>query len=180
MAYIAWATTGFYGDVRASRTLTLLSDVLQLRLIAEIREKQGTTYSPSVGHSPSTTFADYGYLSASIQAPPDKLAGFLSDAQKIARDLRDTPVTPDELDRARRPSLASITRARGSSNGWWLGNLGRVQADPRVAAAIASQIADYESVTPADLQRVARRYLGDARAWKVVVVPEALPAAASR
>jgi zinc protease len=179
MAYIAWPTTGFYGDVRGSRTLTLLSDVLQLRLIAEIREKQGTTYSPSVGHSPSTAFADYGYLSASIQAPPEKLAGFLADAQKIARDLRDTPVTADELDRARRPSLASIKRARGSSNGWWLGNLARVQADPRVAASIASQIADYESVTPADLQRFARRYLGDARAWKVVVVPEA-PAAASR
>lgn len=182
MAYIAWPTTGFYGDVRASRTLTLLSDVLQLRLIAEIREKQGTTYSPSVGHSPSTTFADYGYLSASIQAPPEKLGGFLADAQKIARELRDTPVTADELDRARRPSLASIVRSRGSTNAWWLANLARVQSDPRVAASIASQVADYESVTPADLQRVARRYLSDTSAFKIVVVPEAgaAPVAASR
>ena len=179
LAYIAWPTTGFLGDVRASRTLSLLSDVLQLRLIAEIREKQGTTYSPSVGHSPSTTFADYGYLSASIQAPPDKLAGFLADAQKIARELRDTPVTADELDRARRPSLASVARSRGSSNGWWLGSLARVQVDPRVAASIASQIADYESVTPADLQRMARRYLSDTSAWKVVVVPEIAAAAAA-
>ena len=179
LAFIAWPTTGFFGDVRASRTLGLLSDVLQLRLTDEIREKQGTTYSPSVEHSPSTTFADYGYLSASIQAPPDKLPGFLADAQRIARELRETPVTADELDRARRPSLASIMRSRSSSNAWWLANLGRVQTEPRAAAAIASQIADYESVTPADLQRFARQYLADGKAYELVVVPEAKAQAAA-
>ncbi len=172
LAFIAWPTTGFYTDVRQARALTVLADVLQLRLTAEIREKQGTTYSPSTGHSPSETFDDYGYLSASIQAPPDKLAGFLADAERIARDLRDVPVTADELDRARKPSLANIARARASSNAWWLGNLSNVQTDPRVAAELRTQVADYEAVTPADLQRVARRFLLDARDWKLVVVPE--------
>ena len=180
LAFIAWPTTGFYKDVRTSRTLTLLSDVFKLRLIDEIREKQGTTYTPSAGYTPSTTFADYGYLAASIQAPPEKLDGFLRDAESIARSLRDTPVTADELDRARRPSLAGINRARDSSNAWWLANLERVQTDPRVAASLASQVADYQSVTPADLQRVARKYLTDATDWKLVVVPQAGAAAAAK
>ena len=173
LAFIAWPTTDFYADPRRSRTLGLLSDVLQLRLIAEIREKQGTTYSPSVGHNSSTTFRDYGYMSASIQAPPDKLAGFLADARRIAGELRDKPVTADELDRARRPTVAGINRQRSSSNGWWLGNLSRVQSDPRAAPAIASQLADYDAATPADLQRLAREYLRDGRSYGIVVVPEA-------
>lgn len=177
LAYIAWPTAGLYPDVKRARMLGVLSDILQLRLTAEIREKQGTTYSPSVGHTASD-FYDYGYMAASIQAPPDKLDGFLRDAMRIAGELRDTPVTTDELDRARKPSLANIARERGSSNGWWMSNLESIQTDPRVAPRIRSQVADYEAITPADLQRVARAYLRDATAWKLVVVPEAKAAAA--
>ncbi len=180
LAFVAWPTTGFYANVKQARALTVLADVLQLRLTAEIREKQGTTYSPSTSHNPSQTFDGYGYLSASIQAPPDKLAGFIADAERIARSLRDVPVTADELDRARRPTLANISRARGSSNGWWLGNLSDVQTDARVATELRSQVADYEAVTPADLQRAARRFLGDGRDWKLVVVPEAGGTTAAR
>ena len=172
MAFIAWPTTDFYADMREARSLSTLAEVLQLRLTEEIREKQGTAYSPAAGHSPSYIFDDYGYLSATIQASPDKLAGFLADAERIARELRERPVTADELDRARRPTLALIARSLGTSNQYWLGNLAKAQTDPRVAAQFRSQIPDIEAVTPADLQRVARRYLADGKAWKLVVVPE--------
>ena len=172
MAFIAWPTTDFYADMRVSRSLSMLAEVLQLRLTDKIREKQGTTYSPSAGHSPSTVFDDYGYLSASIQAAPDKLAGFLADAERIARELRERPVTADELDRARRPTLASIARSRGTSNQYWLGSLAKAQTDPRIATQFRSLVPDLEAVTSADLQNVARRYLADGKAWKLVVVPD--------
>ena len=178
LGFIAWPTTGFYNDIRRSRTLGVLAEVIQLRLNDEIREKQGTTYSPQAGSTPSPVFDDYGYLSATILAPPDKLAGFLRDAERIAKQLRDVPVTPDELERARKPLIADIVRDRGSSNAWWLGNLAQIQTDPRVVAKIRSQTADYEAVTPAALQKAARDYLVDARDWQLIVVPEAAPAGA--
>jgi zinc protease len=172
LAYIAWPTTDFYADQKQARTLNLLSQVLQLRLTDEIREKQGTTYSPNAGHAASEIFPGYGVMSARIEAPPEKLPGFLGDAAKIAASLRDKPVSADELERARKPLVEGLLRQR-ASNEWWLGQLGNVQTKPEVSASIAGGIDQYASITPADLQKAARQYLSDSKAWKMEVVPEA-------
>jgi zinc protease len=174
IAVIAWPTVDLYSDTKRARALNVLAQVLQLRLIEEIRQKQGTTYTPQSAHAPSTVFPGYGYMIAQIEAPPAKLDGFLSDAAKIAADLRDRPVSEDELQRAKKPAVESILRQR-ASNAWWLGDLARVQTRPEVARALATQIAEYQAVTPADLQQAARAYLVDAKAWKLEVVPEAKP-----
>ena len=170
LAMIVWPTAGFYADQKQTRTLNLLAQVLQLRLIDEIREKQGTTYSPNAGHAGSETFPDYGTMTAQIEAPPEKLAGFLSDAAKIAADLRTRPITADELQRARKPLVENIGRQR-ASNEWWLNELASVQTRPEAVRSIEGGLAQYEAVTPADLQKAAQRYLVDAKAWKLEVVP---------
>jgi zinc protease len=172
LAYIAWPTAGFFDDVRQARTLNLLSSVFQLRLLQKIREEQGTTYSPQASHNASEAFPGYGLFAGTIEARPEALAGFLRDAESIAADLRDRPIGTDELQRAQRPLIEGIQRQR-NGNGWWLGNLPRIQTDPRVAPMIRSQIADYQAMSPADLQRAARAFLLPNRAWKLIVVPEA-------
>jgi zinc protease len=171
LAYIGWGTQGFFDDVRRARTLNLLSAVFQLRLIQKIREEQGTTYSPNASHNPSESYPGYGSLAARIEARPEALPGFLRDAEAIAAELRDRPIEADELQRARRPLIESIVRAR-ASNAWWMDNLENVQTDPRVTTMIRSQLADYEAITPAELQRAARMFLVPGRAWKAIVVPE--------
>jgi zinc protease len=172
VAFIAWPTVDFYSDTKRARTLNVLAQVLQLRLIDEIRQKQGTTYSPQSGHSASEVFPGYGYMAAQIEAPPEKLDKFLVDAAKIAADLRDRPVSEDELQRAKKPVVEGLIRQR-AGNGWWLGQLAQVQTRPEVARSIANQIEQYQSVTAADVQKAAQRYLIDAKAWKMEVVPEA-------
>jgi len=170
LAYIGWPTTGFYTDQRQARALTALADVFQLRLIQKIREEQGTTYSPGSGHNPSEIFPDYGAFFARIEARPEALAGFLRDAGGIVADLRDRPIGADEMARAMRPRLESLQRQR-NDNGWWLSELAGIQTDPRVAQSITRQLADYQSLTPADLQRVARQFLLPERDFKILVVP---------
>jgi len=174
IAFIAWPTVDFYSDTRRARTLNVLAQVLQLRLIEEIRQKQATTYSPQSGHSASEVFPGYGYMAAQIEAPPEKLDRFLADAAKIAADLRDKPVGEDELQRAKKPLIEGLIRQR-AGNSWWLGQLPGVQTRPEVARSIASQMTEYQAVTAADVQEAARRYLIDAKAWKLEVVPEAKP-----
>jgi zinc protease len=171
LAFIAWPTADFYSDIHRSRALNLLAQVLQLRLIDEIREKQGTTYSPQAGHNPSDVFPGYGYVAAQIEAPPEKLDGFLADAARIAADLRDHPITDDELQRARKPLVENLIRQR-ASNAWWLAELGDVQSKPKAAEAIATTIDAYQALTAADVQQAARTYLLDTKAWKMEVVPE--------
>jgi zinc protease len=172
LAMIAWPTVDFYSNQRRARTLGLLAQILQLRLIEEIREKQATTYSPGAGHVASDTFAGYGYMSARIEAPPERLEPFLADAARIARELGAAPVSDDELQRARKPLIESLERQRASSNAWWLNALANVQQKPEVAESIRVSIAQYQSIGAAELQAAARKYLVDARSWKLLVTPK--------
>src|SRR6185369_6338511 len=104
-----------------------------------------------------------GYLSAQIEAPPEKLDTFLADAAKIAANLRDTPVSADELQRARKPLVENIQRQR-ASNEWWLANLATVQTRPEAAASIRDGLAQYGAIGPAEIQQAARQYLVDSKA----------------
>jgi zinc protease len=170
LAFIAWPTTDFYSNTKRARTLNVLAQVLRLRLLDEIRTKQGTTYSPQAGHSTSQVFPGYGYMAAQIEAPPEKLDGFLADAAKIAADLRDRPISDDELQRAKKPTIENLIRQQ-ASNSWWLTELDGIQTRPEVARSVANLMEEYQSITAADLQKAARDYLVDAKAWKLEIVP---------
>jgi zinc protease len=175
LASIAWPTADFYSDTRRARALNLLGQVMQLRLTDEIREKQGTTYSPTAAHAASDVFPGYGYLAATIEAPPGKLDGFFADALRVARDLRDRPVEADELERARRPLVDNLLRQR-LGNAWWLSQLAGAAEHPERREAILDAVDQYRAITAADLQQAARRFLDDSRAWRFKAVPDA-PAA---
>ncbi|WP_300975080.1 pitrilysin family protein [Sphingomonas sp. LHG3406-1] len=170
MAFIAWPTTGYSPETRQlARTLTLLGAVFQLRLTEELREKEGVSYSPGASHGASSTFRSYGYLAAQMEAPPTALDGFFKTAQRIAAELAARPVDADELNRARRPLLESIERAR-DGNAYWLGALEEVADDPFRLESIRTQRPDLEAVTPAALQAAARQYLATGKALRIKVV----------
>ncbi|WP_296817202.1 M16 family metallopeptidase [Brevundimonas sp.] len=174
LGFVAWSTTDARADVFQARTLSLLSAVMRLRLVEELREGQAVTYSPSASSSTSWTFPGYGYLSASIEAPPDRLDGFFADVDRIAAQLRETPIDADELERARRPVVEALQRAR-NTNEYWLGQLSDLQSDETRLPAIRSALADLERITPADLQAAAQAYLRPERAWRAVVTPRGDP-----
>jgi zinc protease len=46
--------------------------------------------------------------------------------------------------------------------------------DPRVAAAALSIGRDMSSITPADIQRLARQYLVSDRQWSVAILPKGM------
>lgn len=148
----------------------LLADVLRLRLIDELREGQAVTYSPQVSATASGTFEGYGYMSAAIEAPPEKLQGFFADVDQIAAELVANPVTEDELERARRPRVEALRRSQ-NTNGFWMSELQDAQTDPDRLPTLRSALSDIESATPADLQAVARKYLVPADAYRIQVTP---------
>ncbi|MDB5453622.1 MAG: peptidase, partial [Caulobacteraceae bacterium] len=170
VAFMAWPTDDFFTDMQKTRSIRVLADILDLRLIDEIREKQGTTYSPQVSSSASSVFKGYGFVSTSIEAQPEKLTPFFGDVAKIVGDLRTTPVTADELDRAKKPALEALEK-RKETNEFWLGQLSGAQADRRKLDAIRTSSSGIQRVTAADVQAMAREYLRDDKAYKVVVVP---------
>jgi zinc protease len=171
IAFIAWPTDDFFANVNASRTNSMLARVMQLRLIDVLRLQQGVTYSPNAGEASSTVFPHWGYMSAQMEAPPEKLDGFFTDVAKIAADLRTTPVTPDELERAKKPAIDALEKAQ-ATNQYWLDSLSGAQADPRLLDAIRSAEPGLERVTAADLQHAAQTYLRDDTSWKLEIRPK--------
>ena len=138
--------------------------------IAVASEAQGATYSPNAGWTASDTWTDWGYVSARVEVPPARVEGFFRDTLKIAANLQAAPPTADELDRALKPRLERLTKAR-ETNEYWLEELGGAQTDPRGLAATRSLIPGYERVTAADVQAAAKAYLDPNKAWRLVVQP---------
>ncbi len=168
LGYVAWPTTDSVGDRREARTVSVLARVMQLRVTEELREKQGVAYSPSVGTSSSTVFPGYGYLFTQVETPPEALPGFFETVDRIAADLRDTPVSADELQRARLPAVEGTRRAQ-ATNAYWMNQLDGAAAYPERLEAARGVVADLEAVTSEDLQRVARAYLQPGRVWRAEV-----------
>jgi zinc protease len=178
IAYVAWPTDDFFANVAASRANSMLSRVLQLRITDVLRMQQGVTYSPSAGQEASTFYPHWGYISAQMEAPPEKLDGFFADIAKIAADLRANPVSDDELERAKKPAIDALEKAR-ATNQYWLDRLSGAQADPRLLDAIRSAEPGLERVSAADIQHAAQTWLRDDTAWKLEIRPQTPAVAAN-
>jgi zinc protease len=169
VAAIAWPTTDVFADDE-SAARRMLVNIMQLRLVDELRVRAGATYSPSTTAHASETFPGYGYIGAYAEIPPDKAHLFYETVAAVAADLREKGPTADEFERARKPELDSLERAV-ETNGFWSSFLVGAQTDERRLELIRQARPRLERVTPQDVQRVAQKYLTDARAWKLVVKP---------
>ena len=171
IGYIAWPTTDYYANPQRARDTAVLGEVMSLRLIDELREAQGATYSPSVGYTHSLVWTGWGYVSASVEVPPEKLPAFFADVDRIAADLRTRDVSEDELARAKKPRLERIEKAR-LTNGYWLTELAGAQADPRKLDSIRQLIPGTERITAADVRRAAGIFLVPDKEWRLQVTPQ--------
>jgi zinc protease len=172
LGYIAWPTTDQVNDRTEARQVAILAEVLKLRVLEEIRERQALAYSPGVSASASDVFPGYGSISVTAQTTPESLPAFYQAVDMIVASLRDTPVTEDELNRARLPVIESLRRSQ-AGNEYWLTQLADVAAKPEAVEQTLSAIPDLEAVTPADIQRMARQYLKGDTAWKATVTSSA-------
>jgi zinc protease len=170
VAAIAWQTTDVFADSE-SAARRVVTDILQFRLMEQLRIKFGATYSPSATANASRTFPGYGYIAAYAEIPPDKAQLFFDTVKQVTADLREHEPSADEFDRARKPELDTLEKAVETNN-YWLGALEGAQTDERRLKLVRDARPGLEKVTPADVQRVARKYLTDERAWKLIVTPK--------
>lgn len=170
IAFVAWPTADYWSNPQRARETAILGEVMSLRLIADLREAEGVTYSPSVNYSHSLVWTGWGYMSASVEVPPAKLDDFFRDVDKIATDLKANPVSADELARARKPRMDRIQKSQ-LTNQYWVNELSGAQAEPRRLDAIRQVLPGTERVTPADIQRAAQTFLDGAKAYRLVVKP---------
>lgn len=182
VATIAWPTEGFFPPPPAGtvnmitpylqepRTLRVLAEIFSQRLLDELRTREGITYTPGASTYSSLVTPDYGFIYALAQIPPGKISTFYDVVDHVAADLKSTPVTATELERARGPRIEDIQRQQ-QTNEYWLALLAGAQSDPRRLDVIRTTIPDLQRITAQDVQKAAQTWLVDSKAYMVVVAP---------
>src|SRR5262249_47420430 len=159
-------TNDIWADPDRAFATAVLGEVIRSRLTEQIREAEGATYSPSVAYAHSLVWKGWGYLSASVEEPPQKLQDFFDYVAKITADLRANPVSTDELARAKEPRVKRIERAQ-VTNQSWLSELSGVQADPARLQLTRDVLPGSRKVTAADVQAAAAAFLHDDKAFRL-------------
>jgi zinc protease len=173
-AVIAWPTGGGYTDLKESRELEILSQIINDRLFEKFRSMDGAAYSPNVSNVWPLTYDRGGYVAVSSQIKPDKLAAFGTIVHDIAKDLATTPVGDDELQRIIAPMRQLLGRA-STGNAFWMSQTEGATRDPNVLPALATFGSDLLGTTAADIQALARKYLVEQKSWSVIVLSKATP-----
>jgi zinc protease len=158
-------------DIRKTRRLQVLASVFGDELRTRIREELGESYSPRASASASDVFPGYGSIFASVLVSPSQSAKVSAGIVSIARQLSTDPIVPDALDRALKPLLTAIDEQR-RSNAYWVSTVcATCQRDPRRLDWARTMVADFKSVTAADLTPLAKQYLDPAAIREVRVLP---------
>jgi zinc protease len=178
MVEAVWPTTDD-SDFREVVGVGLLKDVLDLMLTDSVREKLGDSYGVSLSSNMSDTFKGFGYLAAAAVVAPDKADEVEQAIADAAAALRAKPVSADLLARARNPEVEKADRLM-RDNGYWLGTLQKAQSEPERLDRIRQHKAILQSVTAADIQKLAQKYLQPAKVQKVRIVSSKLATTASK
>lgn len=170
-AYVAWPAPDFFSNTRRARTVSLVREIMKVRLTEEFREKQGATYSPSVSTWYSGAMPGFGYISASAETRPELVEGFYATVNEIIAELKAGTIDDDVISRARTPLIKSIETDR-RSNGFWSGALEDIQTAPHALTTIRSQLSDFEGITKDEIVAAAKTYLDNKRRIEIRVLPK--------
>lgn len=170
-AVIAWPVGGGRGEIRKSRQLAILTEVFSNRLMDAMRERAGASYSPSVVLDWPADVESGGTVMGFAQLQPADVPVFFAEADRIARELTETPPSEDELARATEP-LRNYYQRISSGNFFFLLELEGSTTDPRRMQALRGFLLDYSQTTPETMLSLAREYFGGQPGWRMAVIPE--------
>lgn len=171
-----WPTTDDK-DQKLTLTMEVLSQIFQLRLTDELREKLGATYGSSADSEMSPHWRGWGSFSVSAAGDVARLDEIEAAVERITAELRDEPVDADLFARAREPTLKAYA-TRLTKNGTWTAIVDEAQSRPDRLERFRKAEAVYRAITPAEVQAAARRFLTPTRAYTFRAVPAASPLAA--
>ncbi|MCI4589181.1 insulinase family protein [Sphingobium sp. BYY-5] len=174
-AVLAWPTSGGFALQKVGRQLEILTQIFNDRLFDKLRSTEGAAYSPSVQNNWPFSYDSGGYILVTSQVRPDRIAYFYDVVKSTAADLVKNPVSADELQRAVAPMQQLLMRA-STGNAFWMNQMEGATHDPRYVQAMQNMSKDMLSVTPADLQALATKYLVPGKSWSAIVLPEGVAA----
>jgi len=174
LTIVAYPTADVW-DIKRTRRLSVLSEVISERLRVGIREKLGAAYTTAAFNRPGRAYPGYGVFLTYVQVAPDKVALIRDEVLKIVQTVATSGITADELKRALDPTLSGIRDAR-RRNGYWLNTvLAGSKRHPQQLQWSRDILADYAGITVAEVEAAARTYLVNDRAATILVMSQDVP-----
>lgn len=171
-ALIGWPThQGAFKSIREERIGLVLGQMLRDNATRKFRSEGGATYSPMELVDFPTFLPDFGYIAVAVEAPPELIDDIQNEIQSIATTLATVPQPQSEISRVTQPKIEQGRRNFTANVGYWTELLANVHDDPSGLEYIRSEIGDYRSITPADIQAMAKKWLKPEKAWRLRVVP---------
>ena len=170
---VYWPTADGMDSGRARR-LNLLGVMLADRLRVKVNDRLPNAVSPTVGSTASDIFPGYGYLAAIAIVDPPRAKEIVSAIVAVAADLGANGVKKEDFDAAMARTLKSVLESE-LTNTYWMTVLGRAQERPEVLDWARNRLADFKAVTKADIDALAKDYLGEDKASRVIIHPYPAP-----
>jgi zinc protease len=166
-----WPTADML-DIKRTRRLILLGQILDDRLRLKIREELGETYSPASYHNASDTFTGYGYMTAMATLKPEQVARVKPMFLDIAKGIGETGITDDEFDRAREPQIQQLVQMRRDNRYWITRVLVNCQSQPYRLDWSRSLMDDFSGIKRQELEALAKQFLGTEKAITLGLLPK--------
>ncbi|MFT4026660.1 MAG: insulinase family protein [Novosphingobium sp.] len=164
-------------DPQEKQVLNLLERIVRIELTDNLRERLGKAYSPGSSSQPSAVWRGYGTFEVTASVDVKDVAAVRAAIAETIAELRDKPLDPDIIQRAREPLLESFDNQLKTNFGWMtLVDRAQTEADRIERQVKAGE--RLQAVTAADIQAAARKYLTAARGVEITVLPE--PAAPAK
>lgn len=173
-----WPTADML-DIKRTRRLILLGQILDDRLRLKIREELGETYSPASYHVASDTFTGYGYMTAMATLKPEQVPTVKPMFLEIAKKIGDG-ITDDEFQRAREPQLQQLVQMRQDNRYWLTRVLVNCQSQPYRLDWCRSLMDDFSGIKKEELEALAKQYLGTERSITFGLIPHTETPAAGK
>ncbi|HSE34421.1 MAG TPA: pitrilysin family protein [Pyrinomonadaceae bacterium] len=154
-------------------------DYYAASVLAKLVQHRWETLMPDLAKRPTFARSESHFLPGMFlmgtSVPPQAVPDAITSAKKVMEGLATGAVTPGEMDRARSEVLTELnsllSKPDALSDGWL------DQETYRLSEAQPSPISIVNSLTPADLQRLAARLLNGASATVVLGDPQLLKTA---
>lgn len=174
---MVWPTTDDTDPMDVLR-LELLQEIAGIAVLDTVREKLGKSYSPGANSAMSRLYRNYGTFALQASVDVADIPATRAALAETIRDLMAAPVDADILQRARAPMLERLDNAL-KGNAGWMGLVERAQSRPDRIDRFVKARARLASLTTADVQATARKWLGQSPVT-ILVLPESAPAPANQ
>jgi zinc protease len=165
-----WPTTD-NRDLKLAQEMSLLADVLQIRLLDELREKLGAAYGASASAPMWDGYPDLGYFTVSMNGDPKNMKVIEDTVDALVAEIVAKPVSVDLFERARKPSLERYRDWR-TRNGTWVGLVAEAQTKPVEMDRFRANEQTFRSITADDLWKAAQRFLKDKPSYIFRALPK--------